>query len=53
MAVWGTIVAAQVFIATRSRPARPAVRGMVAIVAFPVVGGLLALTIGLAKGYWT
>jgi hypothetical protein len=51
-AVWATIVAAQAVVTFgwRSVPLVP--RGLMALAAFPVTGGILALAIGWAKGYW-
>jgi hypothetical protein len=51
-AVWGTIVAAQAAVVFGLKTGR-LVRGVLAMLAFPVVGGLLALIIGWARGYWS
>ena len=51
-AVWAAIVGVQVFVATRPIPSNALARSLLAIAAFPLVGGVLALLIGLATGYW-
>ena len=50
-AVLGVIVAAQAFIAFKLPVGWPA-RLVAALVTFPLVGGIEALIIGWAKGYW-
>lgn len=51
--VWAAIVGVQTLIATRSSPMGMLTRTVVSVAAFPVVGGVLALAIGLATGYWS
>ena len=53
IAVWGTIVAAQAGVVFAWRGLAPASRAALALAAFPVTGGILAVIIGLAKGYWS
>ena len=51
-AVWGVIVAAQGLVALRWRGGWAA-RVAITLAAFPVVGGVIALALGAAQGYWT
>ena len=53
VAVWASIVGVQILIATRPTPMHVLTRAALSIAAFPVVGGVLALAIGLATGYWS
>ena len=52
MALWAIIVGAQILIAMRPGPLRLVTRGVLVLAAFPIVGGVLALALGLATGYW-
>lgn len=52
-AVWLCIVAVQVYFAIRPRPSTWVARISFALAAFPVVGGFLAIGIGVSLGYWT
>lgn len=52
LAVWGTIVAVQAFMAMRPGGAGMVSRIILSIGAFPVVGGILALALGVWLGYW-
>ena len=49
---WVLIVAAQAAISFWPRPMHAAVRLLSAVAAFPVTGAVIALTYGLAVGYW-
>jgi hypothetical protein len=51
-AVWATIVAAQAAVIFRLRTDLLA-RAVLAMLAFPIVGGILALIMGWAQGYWS
>ena len=53
VAVWAAIVGVQILIATRPTPMHVWTRTALSIGAFPVVGGVLALALGLATGYWS
>jgi hypothetical protein len=50
--VWGAIVAAQAAVAFLWRGPGWLLRAAMTILTFPVAGGILALGVGLAKGYW-
>jgi hypothetical protein len=50
--VWGTIVAAQGAVAFGLRTGM-VVRTALAVLTFPLVGGVLAALIGWAQGYWS
>lgn len=50
-AVWLTIAGTQAWLALGSR-AGWALRSSMTFAAFPIVGGLIAVAIGLAHGYW-
>lgn len=51
-AVWAMIVAAQAVVAFRLRGAGPVVRGGLALLMFPIAGGIAAVIAGWATGYW-
>jgi hypothetical protein len=51
-AVWAVIVAAQALVAVRWRGGWTA-RVATTLAVFPVVGGVIAVALGLARGYWT
>jgi hypothetical protein len=50
--VWGTIVGVQAVVVFGLRGIGTAVRAVLALVAFPVAGGILAVIAGVAQGYW-
>jgi hypothetical protein len=52
LAVWGTIVASQAAVTFAWPRIGWPMRAILALLAFPVIGGILALLVGLAKGYW-
>jgi hypothetical protein len=51
-AVWAVIVAAQALVALRWGGGWAA-RVAVTLAAFPAVGGVIAVALGFAQGYWT
>ncbi len=52
-AVYATIVAAQAVVVFLWRGIGWLPRALFALLAFPVAGGILALLVGFAKGYWS
>jgi hypothetical protein len=50
--VWAIMVAAQAAVVFLWRGLPWAPRALFALLAFPVTGAVLALVVGLAKGYW-
>ena len=52
IALWAIIVGAQVLIALRFRFVHPYSRLLASFAAFPLVGGVLAVGLGLWFGYW-
>jgi hypothetical protein len=50
-AFWAVIVAGQAVVAFAIK-ARTAVRAVLTLATFPILGGLLAAAAGLATGYW-
>jgi hypothetical protein len=50
---FGLIVLMQAMVAFRPSPAGFVLRLLLALLAFPVVGGILALIFGWYTGYWT
>jgi hypothetical protein len=51
-AVWGVIVGSQAAVAFLWRGSGWVVRAALALAAFPVVGGVVAVALGLMQGYW-
>jgi hypothetical protein len=51
--IWASIVGSQIFIALRSRYLRWYSTAVASFAMFPLVGGVLALGLGLWFGYWS
>ncbi|MEJ7608764.1 MAG: hypothetical protein WKF37_21460 [Bryobacteraceae bacterium] len=52
VAIYAVILGVQALLAFRPSPQPPLTRIMLTLAAFPLTGGVLALALGLAHGYW-